>query len=189
MSQIVLLLGLILAALGGFGSYHFGKKEDREKARASEKREAILNDQVLNLNSQVVNLNKQLDAVQSSTAETHRMLSLIFKSGGLAQEEWTEVQLKNVPEGVADYIILLFISDKGRVSGKVRIKDSNVEYPFTTTANNRIPLAIKNLWLPEKGHYKIPAVLEFLITEKTETDATLSIYTQGWIDSRGTEPH
>jgi hypothetical protein len=69
------------------------------------------------------------------------------------------------------------------------MKDSKNEYPFSTTANNQIPLAVKNLWLSENGYYKIPTVLEFIITEKTEADATLSIYTQGYIDSRGTEPH
>jgi hypothetical protein len=86
-SQIVVFVGGILAVFGALGSHYFGKKEEDEKMRASEKREAILNDQILNLNGQVVNLNKQLVAVRSSTAETHKMLSLIFKSSGLAQEE------------------------------------------------------------------------------------------------------
>jgi hypothetical protein len=48
---------------------------------------------------------------------------------------------------------------------------------------------VPNLWLPKEQQYKIPTILEYAVTQKTEPDATLSIFTQGWIDTRGREPH
>lgn len=146
-SQIVLTIGIILTALGGFGSYHFGKKEERDKERASEEAQG-------RLNSQIVELQSELESVRSNTAQIDEKVDLIFKASGLVREKWTEIQLKHVPEGVTDYVVLLFASDKGRITGRVRIKGSKEEYPFSTTANDRIPVAVRNLWLPEKGHYK-----------------------------------
>lgn len=182
LSQIILAIGIILTAFGGFGSYHFGKEEEKDKERVSEEAQRKLTDQIVDLKS-------ELESVRSKTSQIDEKVDLIFKASGFVKEKWTEIPLKHVPEGVADYVVLLFASDKGRVSGKVRIKYSRDEYPFSTTANNRIPVAVRNLWLPEKGHYKVPTVLEFLVSEKTEVDASLSIYTQGWIDTRGREPH
>ena len=97
--------------------------------------------------------------------------------------------MKHVPPGVTDYLLLLFASNKGRISGKVRIKDSSEETTFSTTANNRVPVALRNVWVPEESQYKVPTILQFIITEKTSSDSALSIYTQGWIDTRGNEPH
>jgi hypothetical protein len=97
--------------------------------------------------------------------------------------------MKNVPAGVTDYLLLLFVSDKGRVSGKVRAQGSDKIAFFSTTVNNKIPVAVPNLWIPKDQQYKIPTILEFSISEATEANAILSILTQGWIDSRGREPH
>ena len=85
--------------------------------------------------------------------------------------------------------MLLFAADKGRISGKVRIKGSTITSSFSTTANWNIPVAVPNLWLAKAEHYQVPTMPEFAITQKTEPDAVLSIFTQGWIDSRGREPH
>jgi hypothetical protein len=64
----------------------------------------------------------------------------------------------------------------------------NIAY-FSTTTNDTLPVALPNLWLPKEQHYQIPTIMEFAVTEKTVPDATLSIFTQGWIDRRGREPH
>jgi len=181
-SQIILFTGIILTALGGYGSYHYGKEEERERERISDEKQR-------ELKTQVSELQTRLEAVQENTSETHKTVNLIYQATKITEEEWTEVELKNVPPGVTDYILLLFASDKGRVSGKVRIKGSDEVYSFSTTANNKIPLALRNLWLPDKGQYKVPTIMEFAVTEKTEDDASLSVYTQGWIDTRGREPH
>ena len=94
-----------------------------------------------------------------------------------------------MPPGVTDYLLLLFASDKGRISGKVRIKGSPEVTSFSTTTNNRVPVALRNLWVPEENQYMVPTIMQFKITEKTETSSSLSIFTQGWIDTRGNEPH
>jgi hypothetical protein len=80
-------------------------------------------------------------------------------------------------------------SNIGRISGKVRIKGSQDVSPFYTTVNNTVPVAVRNLWVPAEGKYKIPTIMEFSITEKPTPDASLRIYTAGWVDSQGREPH
>jgi hypothetical protein len=174
-SQIVLLLGVVLSAIGAFGSYHYGKLEEAENKRESDKAQNELKTQI-----------KELQATTSKNTDT---MELIYKAVKVKTEAWMEVEMKNVAQGLADYLLLLFTSDKGRISGKVRIKGSENVASFSTTANNRVPVALPNLWLPKEGQYKIPTIMEFTVTEKTEPDASLSIYTQGFIWSRGQEPH
>ena len=173
--QLILLAGIILTALGGYGSYHFGRHEKQEADRLANEKQQALKDQIAQL--------------QASTARMSSRVELIYRAAKIKEEIWTPIEMKNVPAGVTDYLLLLFQSDKGRVSGKVRIKGSEELYTFSTTANDRIPIAVRNLWMPEKGQYKVPTILEFLISEKTDATASLSIYTQGWIDTRGREPH
>ena len=174
-SQFVLLIGLILSAIGGFGSYHYGKLEEAKNKRESDSAQNELKAQIKNL--------------QANTSKIADKTELIFQALKVKTETWMEVEMKNVPQGVIDYLLLLFTSDKGRISGKVRIKGSENISSFSTTANNRVPVAVRNLWVPEAGQYKIPTIMEFTVTEKTEPDGSLSIYTQGWIDSRGREPN
>jgi hypothetical protein len=174
-SQIVLLLGVLLSAIGGFGSYYFGKLEEGANKRESDKAQN--------------ELKAEIKTLQANTSQINNNTELIIQALNVKAETWMDVEMKNVPPGVTDYLLLLFTSDKGRISGKVRIKGSENVSSFSTTANNRMPVAVHNLWLPKEGHYKIPTIMEFAVTEKTEPDASLSIYTQGWIDSSGQEPH
>ncbi|THI83606.1 MAG: hypothetical protein CAF41_013930 [Nitrospira sp. CG24A] len=174
-SQIVLLLGVVLSAFGAYGSYHYGKLEEAENKRESDKAQNELKTQIKEL--------------QANTSQISDKADLIFQALKVKTEIWMEVEMKNVPAGITDYLLLLFASDKGRISGKVRIKGSENVASFSTTANNSVPVAVRNLWLPKEGQYKIPTIMEFAVTEKTEPDASLSIYTQGFIWSRGQEPH
>src|SRR5262249_15091796 len=114
---------------------------------------------------------------------------LIFEALNVTQDVWTAVKIDSVPPGVADYLLLLFKSNKGRISGKVRVQGSSHVAYFSTTTNDTLPVAVPNLWVPQENQYKIPTVIEFAITEKTASDATISIFTQGWVDRRGREPH
>jgi hypothetical protein len=171
-SQILALAGLLLTGLGGFGAYYFGKREDERQQAASDRTQN--------------ELKAQLAALQASVTDR---TELIFQALNIKPDTWMPVEMKNVPPGVADYLLLLFVSDKGRITGKVRIKGSDQICFFSTTANNRTPVAVPNLWLPKDQHYAMPTILEFAVTHKTEPDATLSIFTQGWIDTRGREPH
>lgn len=174
-SQIVLLLGVVFSALGGFGSYHYGKLEEAENKRESDKAQN--------------ELKAQIKELQANTSQIGNKTELIFQALKVKAETWMEVEMKNVPPDITDYLLLLFVSDKGRISGKVRIKGSENVAFFSTTANNSLPVAVPNLWLPKEGRYKIPPIMEFTVTEKTEPDASLSIYTKGFIWSRGQEPH
>jgi uncharacterized protein YoxC len=174
-SQIVLLFGVLLSAIGGFGSYYYGKLEERENKLESDKAQNELKSQIKEL--------------QTNTSQISNRTELIFQALNIKKETWVEVTMKNVPPGVTDYLLLLFASNAGRISGRVRIKGSRNESSFSTTANNHVPVAVRNLWLPKEGHYKMPTIMEFTVTEKTDPDATLSIYTSGWIDSAGQEPH
>ncbi len=175
LSQLILLCGIILTALGGYGSYHFGKIEEKKKEEIASKEQNILKEQLAQL--------------QSNTTDIQQMMELVYQESKALEEVWTEVEMKNVPPSVTDYLLLLFISDKGRIAGKVRVKGSEYISSFSTTANDKTPIALRNLWLPSENQYKVPTIMEFTISEKTEADSTLSIYTAGWIDTRGTEPH
>jgi len=173
-SQIVMLIGVLLSGVGVFGSFYFGKLKEAESKLISEKAQS--------------ELKAQINDLQANTSKNSDKTELIFQALKIQTETWTEVEMKNVPPGVTDYLLLLFASNKGRVSGKVRIKGSEHIAAFSTTANDKVPVAVRNLWATKEGQYKIPTVMEFTVTEKTEQDASLRIYTQGWIDSRGREP-
>jgi hypothetical protein len=174
-SQLFLLIGIVLTGIGGYCSYHFGKKEAIQKETQNRKEQE--------------SLKKEISSLHAMTTEMYKKTDLIYQNANIKEEVWMELEMKHVPPGVTDYLLLLFVSDKGRISGKARIKGSNDVTSFSTTANNRIPVVLRNLWVSEKNQYKIPTIMEFTITEKTEPDASLSIYTQGWIDTAGTEPH
>lgn len=173
-SQIVMAVGLLLSAFGGLGSYYYGKVEEQDAKRKADKAQDDLKIEIRDLKASTLNISNKTE--------------LIFQALKVKAETWMQVEMKHVPEGVTDYLLLLFAADKGRISGKVRIQGSESISAFSTTANDRIPVAVRNLWLPAKKHYKVPTIMEFTVTEKTDPDASLSVYTQGWIDSLGMEP-
>ena len=72
---------------------------------------------------------------------------------------------------------------------EVRVKGSQIETAFSTTANDTIPVSVPNLWMPSEKQYQVPTVIEFAVTEITDAGATLTILTKGWIDSPGREPN
>jgi hypothetical protein len=170
-SQLLLAVGIVMTALGGFGAYHFGKIEDEHKDQQSSQRQRGLEAQIAKLQS-------------SFDTKT----DLIFQALKVKQDVWIAIETKTVPPTSA-YLLLLFRSDKGRIIGKVRVKGSDAVSNFSTTANDAVPVAVPNLWLPKEREYKMPVVVEFAVTEKTVADASLSIFTHGWIDDLGQEPH
>jgi hypothetical protein len=170
--QIILAFGVLLSAAGGFGSFYFGKIEEKQNRLASNKAQS--------------ELRAQIDQLQASF---DTKIDLIFQAMNVKPDEWKSVQLNNVPAEVADFALILFRSDRGRISGKVRIKGSKNIAFFSTSANARTPVAVANVWDGKSKQYVAPAVLEFSLTEKTDSSATLSVFTAGWIDSRGQEPH
>jgi len=170
--QIVLLCGVLLSAAGGFGSFYFGKMEERQNREASGKTQSELRGQIAQLQS---SFDSKID--------------LIFQTMNIKPDVWAEVKLNDVPSGVADFALFLFRTDRGRISGRVRIKGSKNIAFFSTSANANTPVAVANVWDEKGKQYADPTILEFSVTEKTENTATLSIFTAGWIDLRGQEPH
>lgn len=162
--QLVAALGILLTTAGGLGSYYYGNRESDEKQR--------------DLKSQIASLQANLG----------KKIDLFYEALKVKQDVWIAIKTDTVPPTSA-YLLLLFKSDKGRISGKIRVQGSeNISY-FSTTANDTMPIAVPNLWLPQERHYKTPIIVEFAVTEKTVADASLSIFTQGWIDDLGQEPH
>ncbi len=169
--QIIALLGLFISAGGGFGSYYFGKMEEREKAQKSDIAQRALTSQIA-----------KFEEKQNARTE------LILRALNVKPDVWTSVEINTVPPGVTEFLLLLFQSTKGNISGKVRVKGSDRVASFSTTVNDHLPVAVANLWMPEQKQYQVPTVIEFTITDKTFSDAGVSILTQGWIDSLGREP-
>ncbi len=159
-----LYVGISFSAIGGLGSYLCGKFE-ADKTQQE--------------------LKAEIKELRADTSKTRKLLELIFEGPNVKKETWMEVEMKNVPQGVTDQLLLLFKSDKGIISGKVRIKGSKDIYLFSTIPNDHIPLAVRNLWLPNEGKYKEPTIMEFAVTEKTEPDASLKIFTAGYIQDLG----
>jgi hypothetical protein len=166
--QIFVVVGAFISALAAFGSHYFGRQEQAEQRKKTEAAQAAVS--------------AQLDRIASQN-------DILLQNAQVTLDVWTEVEMKHVPDGVADYLLLLFVADKGRITGKVRIKGSADVSFFSTTSNSNVPLAVPNLWVPKLQSYKVPTILEFAVTQKTEPDAALSIFTQGWIDTRGREAH
>ena len=175
-SHIVIFVGVILTAAGGFGSYYFGNKEtarkEKEAADSQKKLQGKIND-----------LQNKLMSIQSNTASIDKKINLIFKSDESAKNKWTEVKV--LAPVIADYVFLVFRSSAGKISGNARIKGTDTIYPFSTLVNERVPLAIKNPWLPDKKQYMTDPVLEYEITETSDEKNTLSIFTAGYKMSSG----
>ena len=175
-SHIVIFVGVILTAAGGFGSYYFGNKgtakKEKDAADSQEKLQDRIND-----------LQNKLTSIQSSTASIDQKISLIFKSDESATNKWTEVKV--LAPAIADYVLLIFRSSAGKISGNARIKGTETVYPFSTLVNERIPLAIKNHWLPDKKQYMTDPILEYEITETSDEKNSLSIFSAGYRMSSG----
>lgn len=95
-------------------------------------------------------------------------------------QEWIRIDFVNVTEGTVDcsgmdFIFLLFKASSGIINGKIKIKGSELIYPFFTSANSNLPLSIKNQFIPEKGHYIRFPDFEYQITEKPDRWSELNI--------------
>jgi hypothetical protein len=137
-SQIVAAASFVFTAVGGLGAYYFGSLQQSQ----SEKRRIEAEHQ----------LSEQMKSIESKT-------ELVYRALALHKDVWTAVEMKNVPPGVTDYLLLLFASDKGRISGKARVQGSNDLAFFSTTANNKIPVAVPNVWIPEAHQYRVPTII------------------------------
>jgi hypothetical protein len=164
-SQMLLAFGVILSVFGTFGSYYFGKIEQANSQRKSDEVQS-------ELKAQIAKLQVTFDA----------KTDLIYRALKVKEDVWTAVVTNTVPPGVTEYLLLIFKSDTGRISGKVRVQGSDNIASFSTSVNDTLPVAVANLWVPKEHQYKVPTVIEFTVTEKTVADSSLSIFTQGWVD-------
>lgn len=173
--QVFIVLGVVISTFATYGSFHFGKAQAAATAKESESIQNRLHDQIEELKQNV-----------SAQAEHTKLIGEFLN---VKPDQWQSVELKNIPPGVADYAMLLFQTSEGRISGKTRMKGSQLTTMFSTTPNSKTPVAVGNHWDIKSGQYASPAILEFAVTEQTAPNATLKILTAGWIDTRGREPH
>lgn len=95
------------------------------------------------------------------------------------QKSWREIKMIEVApwfggEGI-DYLYLVFKSTTGIIRGKIKIKGADEIYSFSSLPNTTLPIAVRNLWLPEKHHFRKLPTIQYKISEKTNINATLSI--------------
>lgn len=176
LSHIVILLGILLTALGGFGTYYFGKIEADKKETVSAKAQE-------KLQVRIKDLQKELGLLQTNTSSIDDKISLIFESNEAKKKKWNEVKV--IAPVIADYVFLVFRSSMGKISGNVRLKGAKEIYPFSTLVNNKIPLAIHNLWLPGKKQYQADPTLEYEIVETSDEKDSLKIFSAGFRMSTG----
>ena len=175
-SHIVIFIGVVLTAAGGLGSYYFGKREN-------EKKEVQSAAEQMKLQNRINALQGKLTEIQSNTESIDQKINLIFESSETKKNKWNEVKV-SAPI-FADYIMILFRSSSGDIAGNARIKGTKEIYPFSTKVNNRIPLAVHNLWLQDKKQYMSDPILEYEITETSDEKNTLSIFSAGYRMSSG----
>lgn len=147
--QCMVLFGAIISAVGAFGLAHY---KDAESARSSEK------------------IREELATIKTNT-------SILVQSVSVKQDTWVSLKLDMVPRGVADYLLMLFRSDRGRMIGKVRVQGSDKISTFSTTANDKLPVSIPNLWRGDQ--YATPTIIEYSVTETSDPAARLTILTAG----------
>jgi len=110
---------------------------------------------------------------------TNQKIDDLNKSQEQISGKGTQFEVKGVPP-IADYFPLVFKSSLGLITGYVRVKGTKEFHRFSTKANSKIPVVVKNLWLPEKGQYQSPPILELVIDHQSDEKATLSVYTTGF---------
>ena len=81
LSHIVIVVGVVLTAAGGFGSYYYGKKDAARKERES----AI----------EQKKLKNRINALQNDTASIDNKVNLIYKSMIWEKGKWQEVEMKH----------------------------------------------------------------------------------------------
>lgn len=144
-------VGIIITAIGGLGSYFSGQKESEKKD---------------------LKLEKKIDEIQ----KIHQVL---LETTEGPKKEWNTINMIEVanwfPGEEIDYIYLIFKSSSKRIRGNLRIKDTDDIYTFSTEANATLPIAVRNLYLPEKAHFRKFPTIEYKINEKTDYNAILSI--------------
>ena len=126
------------------------------------------------------NLKDEIKSLRSATSSIANDIGrLLVDTNENPNEIWHQIRMIEVApwfggEGI-DYIYLLFKADMGIITGKVKINGMEIIYPFSTQVNTTLPLAIKNKWVPERGHFQKLPTIEYLISEKSTFSATLSI--------------
>jgi len=110
---------------------------------------------------------------------TNQKIDDLNKSHEQISGKGTQFEVKGVPP-ISDYFPLVFKSSLGLITGYVRVRGTNEFHRFSTKGNSKIPVVVKNLWLPEKGQYQSPPILELVIDHQSDEKATLSVYTKGF---------
>lgn len=166
LSFYLIFTGAIIAAFGALGKNYYGKKESEKKeAEWQKKFDEIRSEKALN-----IDIDRKIDL-------------LLLKSSEEPREEWNSVNMIDIADWfggeVIDYMYFVFKSSSGIIRGELRIKGTEEEYSFSTMANTNLPIAVRNLYLPEKGHFRKLPTIEYRITEKTDPFAVLSIVMVG----------
>lgn len=166
LSHIFILAGIIITGLGGFGSYYFGKKESDQKDAEFETK-----------------LNEIRTDTSSNVDMSKKIYQILVKTTEGPKKEWNSIRMIEVAdwfggEGI-DYMYFVFKSSSGVIRGNLRINDTEEVYSFSTMTNTNLPIAVRNLYLLEKGHFRKFPTIEYKVTEKTDPFATLSIVMVG----------
>ncbi len=98
MSNVLVLVGAIFAAIGTFGHYYFGTKIDAEKQNANDKAQIILQAEQQNQAEQL-RRNQILSKLRQQYILGHDGISAEMMSGTAPlPKEWVEEQLKKMGE-------------------------------------------------------------------------------------------
>ena len=131
------------------------------------------------LQKQLNNQTDELYNLRVITLSTNKKIDDLKMAGEQITGKGTQFEVKGVPP-ISEYFPLAFKSSLGLITGYVRVKGTNEFHRFSTKVNDRIPVVVHNLWLPDKKQYQSPPLLELVIDHQADEKATLSVYTTGY---------
>jgi len=112
---------------------------------------------------------KDLLAHKASTFNTfeipsiNRKVEQLLYESSVSRVTWEEIETIKIvpwlPIGIQHYF-LIFKADIGSIRGRIRVKGSKDLYSFSTNANDKMPLTIHNLWIPDTNQYQHFPVIE-----------------------------
>ena len=183
--------GLILIAVGTALTY-IGQQKTNDKSSQdiqakSEKIEKLSQENVRLSVEMKKQLQSQIDEIYNLkiiALSTNQRVDDLNKSEEQITGKGTQFEVKGVPP-IAEYFPLIFKSNLGLITGYARVKGTKEFHRFSTKVNDKVPVVIHNLWLPDKKQYQSPPILELVIDHQGDEKDTLSVFTKGFFLPNG----
>lgn len=187
LTWIGLILILVGTALTIIGQQRINDRSSQTIQAKSERIEQLSQENVrlsVEMKKQLKNQIDELYNLKVIALSTNQRVDDLNKSEEQITGKGTQFEVKGVPV-FAEYFPLVFKSNLGLITGYARVKGTKEFHRFSTKVNDKVPVVIHNLWLPEKKQYQSPPILELVIDHQADEKDTLSVFTKGFFLPNG----